>query len=47
MTSLLFMKIIYVPANVLLLSDTLLFFSLPGERGKNLDSANKFNNITL
>ena len=48
MESLLLLKIIYVLANFLILSDTLLFkyFSLYVFFGGNLDSADKFNNMT-
>ena len=49
MTSLLFLKIIYVLANFLILSDTLLFkyFLLYVYFKENLDFANNLNNMTL
>ena len=48
MTSLLFLKIIYMLTDFLILSNTLLFkyFSLYVYLGGNFDSANKFNNMT-
>ena len=49
MTSLLLLKIIYVLANFLILSDTLLFkyFLLYVSFKENLDFANNLNNMTL
>ena len=49
MTSLLLLKIIYVLANFLILSDTLLFkyFLLYVYLKENLDFANNLNNMTL